>query len=376
MTLKQINQSKKDTHLSYFLLTFFASLGFHFSTAYAIFYPVIIIAYFILNKIKIRWQHSWRMLIGFVLPFVPQILFELKNNFIEAQAVIDYLSQPDQIETSSLAIWQYVTVVLSELKLSFNPEIYSISDNLRNDINLILLVTTLSLLIYGLAQHINKRHHHLLKQWVCLLLLWVVIPAIAFFFLHFNVWYLLGMAPVVVVVVGQILQNLPVKIKYVFVALLLTTAVSKVAYYYQYDRQQLMNDKNFLPAKMSALDEVNNRADGRTFWSYHYASDIYDYPYQYLYFWRALQGKKLPVKFSYQHQTFNYVVQKSDLLSYFSSRNLQQTNPPHKIFFIIERPANPDYLRSWWQKQVDHQVINRQWVVPELELVEAQPLEQ
>ena len=75
------------------------------------------------------------------------------------------------------------------------------------------------------------------------------------------------MAPVVVVVVGQILQNLPVKIKYVFVALLLMTAVSKVAYYYQYDRQQLMNDKNFLPAKMSALDEVNNRADGRTFWS-------------------------------------------------------------------------------------------------------------
>ena len=55
--LKQINQSKKDTYLSYFLLTFFASLGFHFSTAYAIFYPVIIIAYFILNKIKIRWQH-------------------------------------------------------------------------------------------------------------------------------------------------------------------------------------------------------------------------------------------------------------------------------------------------------------------------------
>ena len=87
----------------------------------------------------------------------PQILFELKNNFIETQAVIDYLSQPDQIETSSLTIWQYVTVVLSELKLSFNPEIYSICDNLRNDINLVLLVVTLSLLIYGLAQHINKR---------------------------------------------------------------------------------------------------------------------------------------------------------------------------------------------------------------------------
>ena len=114
---------------------------------------------------------------------------------------------------------------------------------------------------------------------------------------------------------------------------------------------------------------------GALFGPYHYASDIYDYPYQYLYFWRALQGKKLPEEFSYQHQTFNYVVQKSDLLSYFSARDLQQTNPPHKIFFIIERPANPDYLRSWWQKQVDHQVIDRQWVVPGFELIEAQPLE-
>ena len=66
-----------------------AGFGFHFSAAYAIFYLPAILLIFLLERIRLSVKTLLIGLLSFILPFVPQILFELKNGFLQTRAVID-----------------------------------------------------------------------------------------------------------------------------------------------------------------------------------------------------------------------------------------------------------------------------------------------
>jgi hypothetical protein len=127
----------------------------------------------------------------------------------------------------------------------------------------------------------------------------------------------------------------------------------KADYFIHREQQELMQNARFLPKQLEIIDHLRTLSRGEPFSVYHYANDVYDFSYQYLYFYQALHGQKLPVEFSYKQDTTDYVVQKSDLMAYFTanhSESFHQSQENLHYFYLIEKPLSERLLNEWWTR--------------------------
>ncbi|MDZ7587600.1 MAG: hypothetical protein U0946_07650, partial [Patescibacteria group bacterium] len=250
-------------------------LGFHFSSALAILW-LLIIPFFVKPK---RWL---KFSLGLFVTFVPQMLFEIKNNFIEVRSLVTYFTAGESQQVTLGKIKIVTDSIIHELGLAILPDFSW------------LKYLGLGLLIIGLAIAIKRRKIKFVWPEIGLFLL---IPTMGFWFLHYNVWYVYGLLPVIVIAVGQILRSGPKIITYSYLGLLIIGAI-KIP--------MRQTGVAFLPVKLQAINYIYDQAQGRPFSSYQYLPNIYDYAYQYLYFWQGFKGKPLPVEFSYKPREINY----------------------------------------------------------------------
>ncbi len=342
--LKLIRKQGRITPKKALLLGLTASFGFHFSAAYAIFYPVaigIVLLY-------LRPNYSPREVLmgaaGFIIPFVPQILFEVKNNFLQSRAVLDYFSVGEPQERSAEKALQVVKTVLGELQLSFMPGYRLLSDSVNVVIQTVLLIALVIPLLRSIE---SKRLSGEIKYYLVLASAFVVLPIIGFFFLHFNIWYVYAMAPVAALVVSELIKRFPKWQQYIFVVLLMITPVTHYANFMAFEREDHLVSKEFLPIKKEAINIIRERAGNDPFASYHYVSDIYDFSYQYLYLTDAYSGNDLPVDFAYKPNAEPYIVQKEALLNKIG----RKSGDAEKIFYIVEKPEKEVLLTEWWGQQ-------------------------
>jgi len=370
IVLLETQKRKKISNLQALLLGIFSALGFHFSTAYAIFYPVIVALTILLKKIKFNIKNFFVYCVGFILPLIPQILFELKNNFIQTKGVLKYITEGESQVLDWQKVLSVVTGTFKELQIGFLPEIWLPNQNLTNLINVILKIFVLLLLIWGVYLLKRKQKKELFLNLVLDFVIWIVMPMIAFIFLHFNFWYLLGMMPMAVILVVRLLNQTPKKIRLVFVSIFFLTCLSKIFFYYTEDRTRLENKRAFLPVKMETIAYIRKKAGDKPFAVYHYVPDIYDFSYQYLYFQQAWQGQKLPVDFSYQPNVVPYIGEKPDLLKVFKEKNLADERQPELVFYVVEKPEVQAYLDEWWQQQNYQEIVNEKKISEEVTVYE------
>lgn len=320
------------------------SLGFHFSSALAVFYLLIIPLILLIRKIKLNLK---KLIIGFIIPFIPQILFEIKNNFLETKALIKYFSAGETQHINPGKIEIVTKSIINELGLAILPDITW------------LRYLALGLLVIGIVYLIAKRK---IKTFWPEIILFLLIPTIGFWFLHYNVWYAYGLLPVVVVAIGRILRSAPKIITYSYLGLLIIGAIKIPV------RQ---TGVAFLPVKLQAINYIYDQAQGKPFSSYQYLPNIYDYAYQYLYLWQGFKGKPLPVEFSYKPGEISYVQEKPDLLKKLPINN----QPTEKTFLIIEKPENVWHypLQRWLGNIKYSEIISKKEFGPELEVWEALP---
>ena len=385
MLIILINLRKKYvTILNLSVIALAVSFSFHFSSAYAIFYLVMIPLVLLVKyrkqlslfpvthvdhidlatkeKTKLTSQslsnrfqtilHSRRLslvyllipLAAFVIPFTPQIVFELRHDFVQTNGVIQYLQNPPDNQPKT-PIMGVVAVTWGELLSAFSPS-FSFGS-----FGSLLLLLTLLLIAWGGYRLVRagKPIRFLLETVV-----FVGIPVIGFSFLHFNVWYTYAMLSLVVVFVAQFIRQLSKEVLVVFVILLLVGPISKVIYSYQFERPVLSQMRTFLPVKLEAIELIREKADGQPFASYHYVPDIYDFSYQYLYISQAMDGQPLPVEFSYLKDVTPYILEKEELIA---GLPVMEGDPEH-IFFIVEKPENDAFLNAWWQQQRYGEIID------------------
>jgi len=147
------------------------------------------------------------------------------------------------------------------------------------------------------------------------------------------------------------------------------TPISKVFYYYNENRAELLLSANMLSAKMLAYDFIIENATGSAYSVYYYAPDIYDYPFQYIFFWQAYNGRPLPSEFSYKPGEDVYVKEKTSLLPAYQERNML----PAKIFFVVEYPkANERLLQNWWNQQAYGKILSEHKIGPDLTIYVAE----
>lgn len=340
--LSEVEKYKCLIPLHAFMIGLTASAGFHFSSAYAIFYPTIVVLFLVLRKIPIPIKSVLASATGFGVPFIPQLIFEIRNNFVQTQAVIGYFQKGEPHEFGLDKITYVLITILSELKHTFLPEMRGFSNWSSTSLQLLLLSSI------GVGIWRNRLWNDtVIKRNILLTALFVLLPALGYQFLHFNVWYVYAMAPVMAVVIGSILSRSPKWVQGVWLAGLLVSVITLVLNFHTSNKYELMQSRTFLPIKMKALSVIREKAANRPFASYHYVPDIYDFSYQYLYFYQAFQGQALPTQFAYEPNVVPYVIQKDELLALFPS----EVRKPEVLFYITESPVHDEFLDQWWQRQ-------------------------
>lgn len=361
--VRQYNKLNKYQALGLGLL---AGFGFHFSAAYAIFYPIAILIVLLALKPKFKLTNILWMILGLILPFTPQILFELRHDFVQSKAVVDYFFQGEPHTFSWTKVQNVLQTTLSELTLAFVPEQRGLPPNITGIIRVVFLA---GLGGFGVTQLVKLKNKLNLKYHLALIVGFIAVPTFGLFFLHFNFWYVYAMMPVAVVLASNIIKKTPKWYQYLVCILLILTPIFTYYHYINIDKKNHLMARGMLPIKQKALNLIEAKAEGRPFASYHYVPDIYDFSYQYLYFLRAAHGKELPAEFSYQPNVEPYVVQKPDLLALFP----QQQQDPELIFYIVEQPENEDFLQAWWGEQDYGEIIEEIGLSDEVKLYVAVP---
>lgn len=353
-----------------FFLGLAASFGFHFSAAFAIFYPLIILAIIFLTKIKFSVKTIFLALIGFLLPFLPQIAFELRHDFVQTKAVLQYFKEGETHAFSVDKIRMVITATYGELKNGIVPEFRTLPQNYNS-----LIQSGWLLILVAVWLFLFKKRDQKTLLYTKFFLAFLIIPVIGFFFLHFNLWYVYAITPALAVLVGNLISKSRQEIRYVFTLLLVATPIISYLFYFGGNKADLAANRGFLPIKLEAIDEIRTKANGRPFSSYHYVPDIYDFSYQYLYLMQGFQNQKLPTEFSYKPGAPVYITQKTEIMEKLPE-SVKTADQPGVIFYIVEQPENPDFLDSWWQEQSFGEIISTQKLSPTVTLYEATPPEQ
>lgn len=349
----------------WFLLGFAAALGFHFSTAYALFYPFIIVFTLWFKQVKITFRQGLVGLLGFIIPFLPQLAFELKHDFIETKAVLNYLTTGGSVGAIKPSLVGILTHTYAEIQLAVLPDIWTSNPTLTTAIGWLATGIIVFAILYG------RIKHQTWGRWWFEVIVWLIIPTLLYTKLHYNLWYVLGMLPVAVLFVADKLSRLPRILLVLYVGLLVFTPLSMILRFYQHDQQILLGSRQFLPVKEKAIEIVRMKANDLPFAVYHYVPDIYDFTYQYLFLSQARQGKRLPTEFAYQPNVTPYVVEKAELLQAFTAS--LDTRAPALIFYIVEKPDNQEFLQQWWNVQHYQTITEVIEISPELTLYVAFP---
>ncbi len=347
--LKPVIDKKKVSSLQVFWLGVILSLGFHFSSALAIFLIPAVLIILVKNRVKLNLKQFLLGGLGFGLVFLPQLLFEVKNGFLEVKGVVEYLKHGEKHRLTLNKFSYMLRQIGHELSLASLP-------------NLGWFYVGEILLALGFFWMIIKKLKF--KYWFELLII-LVVPIVGFSGLHYNPWYVYGLFPVAVVIVSQVIRKSPKIIQRLFLGGLFLSSFLNLRTYYNQSQLNYQKGRVFYKNKIKVIEYIYNQASDKDFSVYTYTPEIYDYAWQYLFFWQGFKGKQLPVEFSYKPGEVAYVKEKRDLLSLFDQGNKQA----EITFLVINLPENKfHYPLAAWLDLFEESDFDKTKITQELEV--------
>jgi len=366
---KQLKLKRIDSKL-FSLLALTASFGFHFSSAFAIFYPLIIATILFSNKLFPKLKQIIFAALAFGVPFIPQILFELKNGFPQFNAVINYIKVGGEGDGLSLdKIKLVVSTIFGENRNIIFQGIPDISSSPLSIIFLLFIIVGIYYLIRTKKK--DEEFSRLLK----ISFIFFLIPLLGFFFLHFNLWYIYPLIPVTTILIGTLISKAPKSITILFTSLYVVMSLLRLNYYLVDEKPRFINDSGFYPVKRTVIDYIRADAGDRDFSVFTYKPDIYDFPYQYEFLAQGLRGETLPMEFAYEPGAPSYVKEKKDLLDAIDHKYGQRwRGKPQVIYYIVTENKQTDLLGNWWGRQKYDEIISQKAFGDRLVVYTATPL--
>lgn len=277
--------------------------------------------------------------------FLPQIIFELKRGMFMTKLIISEFSQPSGILGNKIPI---TTTLISHWQ---NLQMY-----LEGQFILPLGLGKLILILSLFAGVVNKKYrktdlvfasfyffvwafyvltyHHELKKWYGEAL---------------RVWYVFIMGTGIISGGELVRKHLKFKIIYfmlisIFLVRSLILTIS--------DQRQFINNPNFakddpklMDHLIKSVDWVYQHAGDNGFKAYNYLPEIYDFPYQYVYWW---YGRKhygfMPTEVSYSPQVPDYVPRQSQFYE-------NQKGDSNTIGLIYEKKGDYQLWLNTFDKQ-------------------------
>ena len=333
----------------YISLSFlFVSLMFHADPAPAVVFtsiPMFVFWFFKLYKKNLKKVILTSFLL-YLLPFLPQIIFELRNDFIQTRSLVAYFSGYNPSLSGQLPFFERITNRLSTYYDFFTS---SFSPN-NNAFSLLLI----GLIILGSYKIIKVETNKNLKVLHQVNLISLVLSFAIFTFpitVEIKYWYLYGLP---IILAFLITNSVAVFRKFhiltlIFLIVFLTINLKP---HLLKDLKTSGEDPASLNNQLEAIDLINNDSTENNYSVFVYTPSIYDHNFQYLFWWQGVAKKgELP-------ELFAYLPNKPD---YVRNKHLYAQNGKisDEIYLIIENSLENEYYtkKNWLREFENYNLI-------------------
>jgi len=331
---------KRDKKSS-FLSGLIAGLSMQFEAAFGILFFPFLLVYSLFKKIPLKT--IFPSFVGFFITLIPQILFEFRHGFIMSKTFISEVSGKSQILGEKLS---FLEAQVSHIKsfIEFGNGAFTISDFISR----ILLVFAIAYLI------INFKKLNELRREVFLTAILFLFFGLIFYswYLHpLKGWYLLGLRIpyflILAVFITEISTLRNLLLKAAILGFFVFSFVNTFIIHSQYipeNESVRSGDKSNLRNEIEAIDWVYTKAQTQGFKAYNYIPSVYDFPYQYLYWWYGTN------KYGYQPETVTYLDNVPEYIKdndqFYTKKKSAGDDP--LVFLIYEKDdERPERLKAW-----------------------------
>ncbi len=321
---------QKGKRIFIILAWFLAGLFFNFEMNFGIFMPIIILASVILTKnihfLKQKW--FWVGVGVFIFTLLPQLIFDLRHEFLMSKAILKHLG-----ESGSLNI-------LTRFQIIFKTFYDSFSATMMN--HKLFSGIILASLLFVLKK----------DPVVIVSLSLILVPFLGYLILPVTVnsWHLGAEMAAGIILVGFLIKRFSF-----FSIFIIFFALSNMVNFFLHDLGKPNMDPSLFKNEIAAIDYVYKYADGKNFKAYAYLPSVYDYPYQYLFWW---YGKK---KYDYIPGEYVYSANKPQ---YIPGQDKFQgvKNNFSGLVFLIKEPDRNDTRSGWEGEFVNLETIKKEMV--------------
>ena len=335
--------AQKQASVRSFLVGLLAGLSFQIEAAFGIIFFPFSFLYFLVTRKSLK-THLYHLL-GFLLTLLPQGVFELRHQFPLTKVFLAELYGKSTMLGEKLAFQERITDRLEAVTRLIQQTSHLPVAYLYPVFGIVCFIG----IVLAIKDYLTKAN----QQFVLLNFSFIVFSLIFYFIFPqpLKSWYLLGLSvPLVFLYSSSLASLLGLHDKFISPAIVLLLAAS---FYFTFTAQseylskaQAMGkaNKSSLVNSRAAVDWVYTHAGDSGFKVYSYLPSIYDYPYQYLFWWH---GEK---KYGYRANDVSYLPNQPEYIEnmrlYFTDTKPLPANEP--TFLIIEREeSNPSFQLAW-----------------------------
>lgn len=318
------------------LIWVLAGLFFNFEMNAGVFMPSIIVTSMIITKKFKLFRQKWFWLgLGcFIFLLLPQAIFDFKHQFVMSRSALQHLSESSDGKFNLLNRSQ---VISESFYNTFLPTL--LNQKIFTSIVLLLFIPV----IYWFVKAKKK------ETIIYASLVFIFIPFLGYLFLPVTVnpWHLGGEMAVSLVLLAYLFKKLSEKGilgKVIFAGLAVSAiwfSLFNVGNYFVSDMGKPNSDPSLYKNEIAAIDYVYKYAKGKNFKVYTFMPSIYDYPYQYLFWW---YGKKtygyIPADYAYAPDKPLYISNKDKFAG-------SQSNYDGLVFLIKEPNRGYNWKSGW-----------------------------
>src|SRR3989338_1797436 len=255
---------------------FLAGLFFNFEMNFGVFTPIIIGSLVWTKNINLVKQKAfWMGFVLFILALMPQIIFDLKHQFIMSKAILRHLAENSNANINFPVRFQGT---IESFYNTFLPTLFN--SKLLTGIILVLFIP----IIYRFFKNGTKEIAVLIS------IIFIFVPFLGYLILpvSINPWHLGGEMAVLLVLIAFLLKKLmdggklDKTVSLIISIMIIFFGLSNIVNFFINDFKKTNEDPSLYRNEIAAIDYVYQKAGDRNFKVYDYLPSIIDYPYQYL----------------------------------------------------------------------------------------------
>ncbi len=339
--LSLISIINKPTTLNSFMAGLISGLSMQIEAAFGVlFFPFLVMLYLIKRP---RIRYFLTTLAVFLATLIPQLVFELRHDFLMTKTFFNEVLGKSTILGEKLSLYQTFTSHITSFLGGINNILIE-NSQISSSIFLIAI-------IYLIYRIYKRKLATLYLNTFFLAFFFILFAFIFYMFYHYPLkgWYLLGLHIPFLFIFGVFLVDL-FSLKKWFIsigaslfltAIIINIILSQMRFIPK--NTDRSSDPSNIRNEMEEIAFIYKYANGDGFRAYNYMPSVYDFPYQYLYWW---MGNK---KYGYHPNTLTYL---DNVPKYIVSNEkfLDKKRAPKDIdliFLLIEPDENLERRAAW-----------------------------